>query len=90
MKHLSYLNDNELLSKEEKLWFQNPKSSEEFYDLENDPFELRNIIYDMKFQNEIENLREQLDNWIKIINDPISIPEKELIKLLTRNITNQE
>ena len=55
--------NNELLSKEEKLWFQNPKSFEEFYDLENDPFELLNIIYDIKYQDEIKNLREQLDNW---------------------------
>ena len=90
MKHLSYLNDNELLSKEEKLWFQNPKSFEEFYDLKNDPFELNNIIDDIRFKNEINNLRKQLDNWIKMINDPINIPEKELVKLLTDNKTIQE
>ena len=30
MKHLSYLNDNELLSKEEKLWFQSPKILKSF------------------------------------------------------------
>ena len=90
MKHLSYLNNNELLSKEEKLWFRNPKSFEEFYDLENDPFELNNIIDDIRFNKEINNLREQLDNWIQMINDPINIPEKELVKLLTDNKTIQE
>ena len=90
MKHLSNLNDNDLLSKKEKLWFQNPKSFEEFYDLKNDPFELNNIIDDIKYKDEINNLREQLDNWIKMINDPINIPEKELVKLLTDNKTIQE
>ena len=87
MKHLSYLNDNELLSKEEKLWFQSPKNFEEFYDLKNDPFELNNIINDIRYKDEINNLREELDNWIKMINDPINIPEKELVKLLTNNKT---
>ena len=87
MKHLSYLNDNELLSKEEKLWFQSPKNFEEFYDLKNDPFELNNIINDIRYKDEINNLREELDNWIKMINDPINIPEKELVKLLTNNNT---
>ena len=90
MKHLSYLNDNELLSEEEKLWFQNPKSLEEFYDLKNDPFELNNKIDDIRYKKEINNLRRQLDNWIKMINDPINIPEKELVKLLTDNKTIQE
>ena len=90
MKHLSYLNDNGLLSKEEKLWFQNPKSFEEFYDIENDPFELNNIINDIRYEDEINNLREELENWIKMINDPINISEKELVKLLTNNKTIHE
>ena len=90
MKHLSYLNHNNLLSMEQKLWFQTPKSFEEFYNLENDPFELNNLINDMKYLNEVNNLRNQLDNWIDRINDPINIPEKELVKLLTDNSVTQE
>ena len=69
---------------------QNPKSFEEFYDLKNDPFELNNIINDIRYKDEINNLREELDNWIKMINDPINIPEKELVKLLTNNKTIHE
>ena len=90
MKHLLYLNDNNLLTREQNLWFQTPKSFEEFYNLENDPFELINLINDTKDLDEINNLRNQLDNWIDQINDPINIPEKELVKLLTDNITTQE
>ena len=90
MQHLSYLNNKKLLSKQEKLWFQNPKSFEEFYDLKNDPFELNNMIDEIRYKDEISNLRKQLDYWIKIINDPINIPEKELVKLLTANKTIQE
>tara|TARA_B000000565_G_scaffold76509_1_gene54473 strand:- start:558 stop:1319 length:762 start_codon:yes stop_codon:yes gene_type:complete len=90
MQHLSYLNNKKLLSKQEKLWFQNPKSFEEFYDLKNDPFELNNMIDEIRYKDEISNLRKQLDYWIKNINDPINISEKELVKLLTTNKTIQE
>ena len=90
MQHLSYLNNKNLLSKQEKLWFQNPKSFEEFYDLKNDPFELNNMIDEIRYKDEISNLRKRLDYWIKNINDPINISEKELVKLLTANKTIQE
>ena len=90
MQHLSYLNNKKLLSKQEKLWFQNPKSFEEFYDLKNDPFELNNMIDEIRYKDEISNLRKRLDYWIKNINDPINISEKELVKLLTANKTTQE
>ena len=90
MQHLSDLNNKKLLSNQEKLWFQNPKSFEEFYDLKNDPFELNNMIDEIRYKDEISNLRKQLDYWIKNINDPINISEKELVKLLTANKTIQE
>ena len=83
MRHLTALNESNLLSAEQKLWFNVPKNLEEFYDLENDPFELNNLIGEKKYSKEIENLRIQLDNWIDQINDPVNIPEKELVKILT-------
>ena len=83
MRHLTALNESNLLSDEQKLWFNVPKNLEEFYDLENDPFELNNLIGEKKYSKEIENLRIQLDNWIDQINDPVNIPEKELVKMLT-------
>ena len=49
MRHLTNLNKLNLLSPEQKLWFKSPKSNEEFYDLENDPFELNNLITDKNF-----------------------------------------
>ena len=83
MRHLTALNESNLLSAQQKLWFNVPKNLEEFYDLENDPFELNNLIGEKKYSKEIENLRIQLDNWIYQINDPVNIPENELVKMLT-------
>tara|TARA_B100000809_G_C15087064_1_gene511850 strand:- start:61 stop:1458 length:1398 start_codon:yes stop_codon:yes gene_type:complete len=84
MQHLNKLNNSNLLSLEQKLWFQFPKSSEEFYDLKKDPFELNNLIGDNNYSKELNNLRKQLDNWMEEINDLGHIPEKELAKLLTK------
>ena len=83
MKHLNKLNDSNMLSPEQKLWFQVPKNPEEFYDLENDPFELNNLIGDDNYSKELNELRKQLSNWMKEINDLGHISEKELAKLLT-------
>jgi arylsulfatase A-like enzyme len=84
MKNLNELNNSNLLSDKQKLWFQIPKRSEEFYDLENDPFELNNLIGETKFSKEIENFRNQLDSWMDDINDLGHIPEKELFQMLTK------
>jgi N-sulfoglucosamine sulfohydrolase len=43
---------------------------EEFYDLENDPDALNNLIDDPKYKSEIERLREALADWMKRTEDP--------------------
>ena len=55
-----------------------------FYDLENDPFELNNLITDKAFSSQIEELRAQLDNWMIQINDNVDLSEKELIEIITK------
>ena len=84
MKHLNELNKSNSLSDKQKLWFQVPKRPEEFYDLENDPFELNNLIEDEKFSLHINELKLQLDSWLKNINDLGEIPEKELARILVK------
>ena len=84
MKHLNELNKSNSLSNKQKLWFQVPKRPEEFYDLENDPFELNNLIEDEKFAPHINELKLQLDSWLKNINDLGGIPEKELARILLK------
>ena len=83
MQHLNKLNDSKMLSTEQKLWFQTPRSPEEFYDLRNDPFELKNLIEDKNYSNDLIELRNQLDMWMEEINDLGHINERELAKILT-------
>ena len=84
MQNLNRLNESNLLSKKQKLWFQIPKKSEEFYDLENDPFELNNLIENKKYFEDIQNLRIALDNWMIEINDLGHLSEKELVDYVTK------
>ena len=84
MKHLNELNKTNSLSEKQKLWFQAPKSPEEFYDLENDPFELNNLIENEEFSSYIYELKLRLDSWLMNINDLGRIPEKELVEILVK------
>jgi hypothetical protein len=84
MQHLNRLNESDLLSKQKKLWFQIPKRSEEFYDLENDPFELNNLIDIQIYSDDIQNLKTQLENWMYEIKDLGHLSEIELVDYVTK------
>jgi N-sulfoglucosamine sulfohydrolase len=44
---------------------------EEFYDVEKDPDCLKNLIHDPTYANELNQLREQLDQWMVKTKDPM-------------------
>jgi hypothetical protein len=49
--------------------FQETRPFEEFYDLQADPFELKNVIEDPRYQRAVVELRIRLDNWRVETND---------------------
>jgi len=51
------------------------RPSEELYDLESDPFELRNLAEDAQQRSILERLRAKLDIWMKETHDQGGIPE---------------
>ena len=68
MKHLNELNKTNSLSEKQKLWFQAPKSPEEFYDLENDPNENTNISGNEKLLDIQIELSKKIDSLVLINN----------------------
>lgn len=59
--------------------FVKPRPQEEFYDLQNDPFELKNLAGTTQFQAEQEKLKQELQRWSRDTNDAPSrepIPQK--------------
>lgn len=57
------------LNEIQSLIFAPTRSEEELYDLENDPFEIRNLANDPKHRKMLKNLRKRLDNWIEHTGD---------------------
>ena len=67
---------------EQNNWFRTPKLMEELYDLENDPFEMKNLSENPKYNIIKDDLSKQLDNWLENIDDLGRIPELELYDLI--------
>jgi N-sulfoglucosamine sulfohydrolase len=62
------LRDLGYLTKDKLACFE-PRSAEEFYDLANDPFELRNLAQDLRYASELRRHRAALAAWTKETND---------------------
>ena len=58
----------------ERIYFQNPRPIFEFYDLENDPFELNNLAGQASIRKIETGLREKLDQWMVSESDYLPLP----------------
>ncbi len=80
MKKLDAMYAKGELDSVQSLWFKIPKPEEELYDLENDPYELANLVDRPELQDTLAHLRTVLKDWIKETNDLGQYPEKKLIE----------
>jgi hypothetical protein len=65
------LRDQGKLATDQTACFLKPKPSEELYDLEGDPHELRNIASDPRHADTLKLLREELQKWQRETADPM-------------------
>jgi len=82
MQELLKLRDLGELDSIQQLWFRQKKDSEELYDCEKDPHELKNLANDPSYAGKLKELREEMDRWIERIGDQPNLPEKELVSQL--------
>ena len=82
MKELLRLRDEGKLNEAQKQWFRKSKPVEELFDCENDPYELNNLANDKNYIKKLEELRAEMDRWLKSINDNPNLSEKQLISQL--------
>lgn len=79
MQNLNQLWEAKKLEAHAALWFKTPKPLEELYNLEHDPYELKNLANEVGLQDTLNFLRDRMDQWIAETKDLGEIPEKELI-----------
>ncbi|MEM9141392.1 MAG: sulfatase [Bacteroidota bacterium] len=60
-------------------WLRAPKPEEELYDIENDPFEVNNLVDDPEYKDILTQLRQTLKDWMAETKDLGGVPERELM-----------
>ena len=70
--------DSGRLNKIQMDYFIAPRPVEEFYDVDNDPHTINNLINDQRYQTDIDRLRKAHNQWVQEYNDLWFLSEKEL------------
>ena len=60
--------------------FFEPRPAEELFDIENDPYETKNLAEDPEYQETLEKMHQILTDWVKGMPDLSFYPESELLK----------
>ncbi len=66
------------LNDTQRLFFRSTKPLEELYDTESDPHELNNLVKSDEHRDQINALRDAMDEWLNASNDLGFVPETEL------------
>ena len=85
MQQLLTMEKNNELDSIQSLWFRKEKAKEELFDTDLDPFELRNLADNPKYQNKLKELRNECENWMKQVSDKGHMSEVELIETFWPN-----
>jgi N-sulfoglucosamine sulfohydrolase len=75
---LASAKDNKL-NRSQQQWFE-IKPPAELYDVDADPYQINNIISDIKYKNIVNKMKNEMDKFYKKHGDQGAIPEAQLIK----------
>ncbi|WP_420401849.1 sulfatase [Flagellimonas sp.] len=77
VKVMHQLNKENKLDSLQEIFMSDVRPSEELYDLKNDPFELNNLAYDLKYVGVRDKYARILEDWISETDDKGQYPEDE-------------
>jgi len=80
MRDIIRLRDAGKLNAVQMRWFEPKGTTEELYDVLNDPYQLNDLAKDTAYAVTLNRFREVFNKWQKDVPDLGAIPEKELIK----------
>lgn len=81
MQEILRLKAKDSLNAPLKRWFS-AKPAEELYDVQTDPFELKNLAYDTAYTPVLKRMRAALNAWERQTKDKGFMQEKDLIQLM--------
>jgi hypothetical protein len=80
MQELNRLIEESTLTEEQWQFRAKSKPIEEFYDTHADPFEIHNLVSNPKYFERMSKMRAALDVWIAECDDPLDMPEDQLVR----------
>ncbi|WP_080058371.1 sulfatase family protein [Spirosoma aerolatum] len=80
MKELLQLRDEGKLNATQMMWFRPTKPAEELCDTQTDPDEFTNLVDNPKYKAKLEELRGQMDAWLKKVGDKSAVSEAAMLK----------
>ena len=80
MQELNRMIDEDALADKQWQFRAKSKPMEEFYDTQTDPFEIHNLASEPKYFEKMARMRMALDAWITECNDPLDMPEDQLVR----------
>jgi N-sulfoglucosamine sulfohydrolase len=80
MQELNRAIEQGTLSEDQWQFSARSKPIEEFYDTQADPFEIHNLAGDPRHFAKMAQMRAALHDWIAKCNDPLDMPEDELVR----------
>lgn len=80
MQELNCMINQDTLTEKQWQFRAKSKPMEEFYDTQTDPFEIHNLASDPKYFERMSEMRMALDVWITECNDPLDMPEDQLVR----------
>lgn len=80
MTELLQLRDAGKLNATQMRWFRPTKPAEELCDTQTDPNEFINLVNTPAYKTKLQELRSQMDAWLKRVGDRAGIPEAGMVK----------
>lgn len=80
MREIIRYRDQDKLNAVQQQWFEAPRPAEEFYVIDQDPYELTNVATDPRYRKDLARMRKAMDKWIDETNDLGRIPEPQLLR----------
>jgi hypothetical protein len=80
MQEMRRMNKEGTLVGPQRIFFLPEKPEEELYDLQNDPYEIKNLAGVAEHRETLQRMRKELEKWMKDTNDLGLISEDELVE----------